>query len=250
MIVTCPACETRYVVDDAALGGAAGRRLRCASCGNSWRYSPEQEAIHEALAETAAGAHPHPPAAAPVGPAAPNAAAAASDAAEERAEPHLEPPVLEGPALSPLPAVDIERPAGIRPGVVAGGLALLAVAALVLVAMFGRDRIVALWPAAGQFYAAFSPADRPGTGLNVSVTPTRTTDGLVIDGDIVNNAPQPRPIPRLRVTLRDGNKADLESRVIAPPVAQLGPGATAHFNTTFEHPSITATGVAVTFATN
>jgi len=32
------------------------------------------------------------------------------------------------------------------------------------------------------------------------------------------------------------------------PVASLAPGATAHFDTTFEHPSITATGVAVTFA--
>jgi hypothetical protein len=36
--------------------------------------------------------------------------------------------------------------------------------------------------------------------------------------------------------------------VIDPPVVTLPPGATAHFDTVFEHPSITATGVAVTFA--
>ena len=31
MIVTCPNCATRYLVEDAALGSVAGRRMRCAS---------------------------------------------------------------------------------------------------------------------------------------------------------------------------------------------------------------------------
>src|SRR4051812_17248968 len=54
MIVTCPNCRTRYLVEDAALGSAAGRRVRCASCGNLWTYSSEAEAIHTAVAELTA----------------------------------------------------------------------------------------------------------------------------------------------------------------------------------------------------
>ena len=85
-------------------------------------------------------------------------------------------------------------------------------------------------------------------GLEVTVKPTRTSDSLVINGDIVNSAQVTRRVPRLRVSLRDGNKTELDARIIDPPVVTLAPGATAHFDTTFEHPSITATGVAVTFA--
>jgi Protein of unknown function (DUF2939)/Protein of unknown function (DUF3426) len=101
---------------------------------------------------------------------------------------------------------------------------------------------------------AFTPGHAPwevdalGAGLDVTVTPTRTSDSIVINGDIVNSATVARHVPRLRVTLRDGNKSDLVSKVIDPPVVSLTPGATAHFKTIFDHPSITATGVDVTFA--
>jgi hypothetical protein len=121
---------------------------------------------------------------------------------------------------------------------------------LVLGAVLGRDRIIATWPAAAPVYATLHLREQPGAGLDVTVTPTRTTQSLVIDGNIVNGSATARRVPRLRVTLRDGNKNDLESKLIDPPVDRLAPGATARFNTVFEHPSITATGVDVTFATD
>jgi hypothetical protein len=108
-----------------------------------------------------------------------------------------------------------------------------------------------MWPRTASVYAMLGLAPPPGADLQVTVTPTRTSgDTLVIEGSIINSAEAPRAIPRLRVTLRDDNKADLSSKVIDPPVARLLPGATAHFNTVFEHPSVAATGVAVTFATD
>src|SRR5260221_4647694 len=39
MIVTCPSCATRYIVDPKALG-PAGRMVRCANCKNTWMQAP------------------------------------------------------------------------------------------------------------------------------------------------------------------------------------------------------------------
>ena len=40
MILTCPACDTKYVVKDGAIP-PAGRKVRCASCKHSWHQDPD-----------------------------------------------------------------------------------------------------------------------------------------------------------------------------------------------------------------
>ena len=40
MILTCPACDTKYVVKDGAIP-TGGRQVRCASCKHSWHQDPE-----------------------------------------------------------------------------------------------------------------------------------------------------------------------------------------------------------------
>jgi predicted Zn finger-like uncharacterized protein len=40
MILTCPACDTKYVVKDGAIP-PGGRNVRCASCKHSWHQNPE-----------------------------------------------------------------------------------------------------------------------------------------------------------------------------------------------------------------
>ena len=41
MILTCPACDTKYVVKDDAIP-PDGRQVRCASCKHSWHQDPER----------------------------------------------------------------------------------------------------------------------------------------------------------------------------------------------------------------
>jgi predicted Zn finger-like uncharacterized protein len=43
MILTCPACGTRYAVKDGAIP-EGGRQVRCASCKHSWHQDPEPAA--------------------------------------------------------------------------------------------------------------------------------------------------------------------------------------------------------------
>src|SRR5262249_19740904 len=40
MLLTCPSCDTRYQVDEAAIDRAAGRQVRCANCGYLWHFAP------------------------------------------------------------------------------------------------------------------------------------------------------------------------------------------------------------------
>src|SRR3546814_18786218 len=52
MIVSCPACESRFQVDREQLG-YDGRIVRCGKCGNCWNQMPENDP-RAAIAATAA----------------------------------------------------------------------------------------------------------------------------------------------------------------------------------------------------
>ena len=47
MILTCPACDTKYVVKDGAIP-PGGRQVRCASCKHSWHQDPDDTADPDA----------------------------------------------------------------------------------------------------------------------------------------------------------------------------------------------------------
>src|SRR3954447_22421391 len=98
MILTCPACNTRYTVPDTAFGGAEGRDVRCAKCGKVWHYRPEhrdpEAAVREPVAELAA-AQGGPGERAPAGPPFPPTALAPSPPTPPSPVPPAPTPVIE-----------------------------------------------------------------------------------------------------------------------------------------------------------
>jgi predicted Zn finger-like uncharacterized protein len=220
VILACPACRIRYLVDEQDLNRPVGRTVRCASCGHIWRQPPPL-AIRDLEPATRIGA--------------------------ARIEPELGVP----PRPTPLPVPAPQRRPRRRPalGWIVLGLAFASIVLAIFVAIIARGDIVAMWPAAARLYAlAGLPALPLGPGLVLrEVIPARTAEGLIIDGDVTNTGSTAREVPRLRVALRGPDEKETQFKIIDPPKARLGPGETAHFKTSFEDADETAT-VKVSFA--
>ena len=113
MIITCPACATRYVVPDTAVG-AEGRTVRCAKCRHSWF----QEGPDLAGATPPAAEEPAAPAAEPQAAPPPPSPAPPPQPPQPlaRSEPAADVPELaddaEPPALEETPPPPVARRVG------------------------------------------------------------------------------------------------------------------------------------------
>ncbi len=128
MIVSCPACRTRYLVDEEALRRPAGRTVRCAGCGHTWHEVPPPIEIPRSPAATTIDA------------------------------PRIEP--LEMP---PRPAAVIQPrlPPRRRGWARAGVIVLIFLLVLAVLAVFvARSEIVAAWPTTARLYALVGLAVR------------------------------------------------------------------------------------------
>ena len=216
MIVTCPTCSTRYLVETEKLG-AQGRMVRCGSCSHTWYQAPPEDMAPRVELKT------------PV--------------------PEPVPGTVERGGL---PAIPRKRR---RWGAVVTLLILLLIlAGAGWGAIFMRDRVMVLVPQSAKIYSRLGLAavqPRYGVGLEIQgVTPRRTSANnqstLVIDGQIVNLSSSPRLVPPLKATLRDANDKPLTSWTFSAGVSTLGPGASTPFHTTYAQPMAEATGVVVT----
>jgi predicted Zn finger-like uncharacterized protein len=210
MILTCPACRTRYQVDDAALARSAERTVRCASCGHSWQHlTPPPLTIRAADA---------PPAA---------------------------PATLE---VSPRPAITVPPTPRRRRGGFGLLLLLLLLTGLAAGTILHRDRIVTLWPGAARLYELVHlNGEAPGAGLEVAIKTTHNADGVIVEGTITNRLSIPAMVPNLRIVLRDASQKELAVKVIDPPRDRLLPGETAPFVAAFLPANDAAADAIVTF---
>lgn len=240
VILSCPSCETRFNVPDAALG-TAGREVKCSRCGHRWHAlpaAPERPPVirpSPALRESL----PEPP-------------AMPGDTAQ--------PPLPSGIVARPRPAPPARPAPAPEPSPVRLRLAVLAlVAALVLlggVLWVLRADLVAAWPPAGRIYAAIGleagpPA--PGAGLTVRNT-TFTREGidgmvnLAIRGEVANVDSSAHDVPQVVAVLIDKAGKELQRVTFSIDATRLDPGEAAAFVTRIANPHRDAAQVNFTFA--
>jgi predicted Zn finger-like uncharacterized protein len=219
MILTCPACSKRYLVDPRALGDT-GRTVRCANCGKTWHQTPPEDRPRTL------------------------------DVAPVELAPAGVAPGVGGAAAAQLPA--LPRPRRSLWATAAWGLFLAVLLSATVAAIAARDDVVALWPPATRLYAMVGlPVVPPGGGLELRKTvPTFTTENgvrtLVVEGEVVNISQTARDVPPLKVVLRDRDGGELQSLSFGVAEPRLLPGASVPFRTTVPQPNPAATSVLVT----
>lgn len=214
MILTCPACSTRYLVDPSALG-VAGRMVRCAKCGESWMQAPppdmprpvQTEPRHEEL-------RPIPPG-------------------------------------SNLPAVPSGR--GRRSAAAWWVVVLLVASGLTAGAVVAREEVVAAWPAAARLYDTVGlPVETVAAGLELRNVRSerRAEDGLthlVIHGQIVNVSDRERAVPTLYAVALDAGQQAVRDWPITPSRPSLLPGEIATFESMLPDPEPAISEISITF---
>jgi predicted Zn finger-like uncharacterized protein len=222
LILTCPACGKRYLVPSSALG-SAGRRVRCAACGETWFQEAQPQDAESRQTFDDLVINPPP----------------------EDIEP---PPLRPGSNLPALRRRPEKRKLPI--GWILLGLFIVAVLAGGVLA---RGPIVAQWPPAARLYEMVGlPVPVPGAGLVLhDVATERMSQGgvpvLVVTGTIANPTQEVKNLPKLRVSLRDGRRQEIQSWVFSADTGKLVPGEFVKFGTEFANPSTEAVDLTLTF---
>jgi predicted Zn finger-like uncharacterized protein len=220
MHLTCPSCETKFLIDPDQIG-PAGRRVRCGNCGHDWVQARPTESESEAASSESLESPSEEP----------------GLAAEEAV---VEPPRPE-PARrrsGPKPVRSTQPEPGGRRVAIGWMLFLVVVIALGAAAYFGRERIVAAVPAAGELYrmAGLDTKPAPGAGLELREVKSvrRMIDGdrvVVIEGVVANLTDQSRSVPELRASLTDSSGKRVDEWKFSAKQASLPPGGVTTFET-------------------
>jgi predicted Zn finger-like uncharacterized protein len=231
MILTCPACQTRYQVD-AAKFPPQGRNVRCARCSNVWHAAAEAEPAFEGIAEPAFEPPPR----------------------EVYAQPEVRDPEPQEPAVeeeTPPPRVTNPLPRGWL--IKAGWVALAAVVIVIgVVATVYRHQVVETWPNSASVYSKLGMKVAT-SGLKIANTKNskELKNGqlvLTVSGTLTNVADRELPVPQIRIGLVDNDKREVYHWTVAPEVITLKPGQSTRFVTQLSNPPDEATNYRVEFA--
>lgn len=236
MILSCPSCSTRYLLDPALIG-PDGREVRCAKCGHQWIEKLPPEPPPEPIAE-------------PVFETVPEQARAPEPEQEPQPENDAVPAEAEEVTYeSNLPVVSPPTPRRTSP--VAWALLALLIG-LFVGGVVMRQEIVALWPATARLYDRLglgAPAYDTVLAVRNATSTLQEEDGkpvLVLRGEVVNISSVVQSVPSLRTSLRE-NGREVQGWVFQAAQSRLLPGEAASFVTRFKDPAPGATELTITF---
>ncbi len=211
MILTCPSCATRYLIDPAALGDT-GRLVRCARCSHSWIERPPEDMPKRVDV--------------------------------------LPPPerVTPLPPGSNLPAI---HKAPRRHGWIGWAALVLVTIGIAAGGIFARDKIVEVWPDAAFIYASLGFGEEAAViGLelrNVTQSTSIINDQTVVNltGEIFNLSDQRQAVPKVIADIMDKNRTVIRTWIVMPRTAMILPGEKTEFDDNYADPPKEAVQISV-----
>lgn len=200
MILECPSCHNRYLVDPRAVG-AKGRTVRCAKCRYEWFAEPPREQPADDVLSV-----------------------------EDAVEKQEIPPIPKG---SSVPVIAMPRgvPIGLKVATFS-----LAVLCLLVSLVFFHGSIIAAVPRYADVYAAMGMYSSEGVVFADLEYEKAAPEGdekqfkdiHVFKGYLVNTSSQPRKVPNVLITL-DGKDGQTLRRQPLVSSAVLAPGESTAF---------------------
>lgn len=213
MIIQCPACATRYVVPDSAIG-VEGRTVRCAKCRHSWYQDSAELVLSDEKPETVtdeeAGYGPD-PVFAPESPPPPAPVGEARYAKSEPSQFDAAPPFRR--RVNPLKMWSWA----------AGIFAVVAAGLILAVSFFGLPDWV---PVSRPTFAAAQPdlqLDFPAERQERRQLPNGK-EFFAASGSITNIGTAARRMPTILIVLRDARDRIVFSWEVPPPQRSIAPG--------------------------
>jgi len=228
MILTCPECSTRYVVDPVAIG-ASGRTVRCSRCGHSWHEAPPDDLPRSVP----------PPRLPPM------------DSFDVR--PRDDAGRRRSPRGTNLPA--LPQPEKSRASALLWVLVAFVFLGAVGAAVWQRDLIMERAPAAELVFDLLGLGpDPPGAGLQLLEVSSKATtrDGkrvIAISGFVANISDTARVVPAMVGILYDGQGRIIHQWRFSAPSPKLLIKERAPFSTELVDPPASGVRVNVTFDT-